>query len=83
MVHPERIALWMVLAVLPAAPSAADVRRVKAGPDGSSIYVNKYFVYAASGGWRLALGGGGWGYSRYGAAGGIGPIGVRKRTPAP
>lgn len=24
----------------------------------------------------LALGGGGWGYSRYGAAGGLGPIGV-------
>jgi hypothetical protein len=24
----------------------------------------------------LALGGGGWGYSRWGAAGGIGPIGL-------
>lgn len=24
----------------------------------------------------LTLGGGGWGYSRYGAAGGIGPLGI-------
>lgn len=24
----------------------------------------------------FALGGGGWGYSRYGAAGGLGPVGI-------